>query len=492
MKRLMKVAKVLAVLALAIALTIGIFDVVLGRRLEKQLLAIKASGAPVAMTEPGEPKVADSENGAIIYAKVIEGMTGMVLNPKGGKPIKAGTPPEDLDILDSFTSLSERSENPKLWDDMRPVVAKYSRLIPLIEQAASKPQCQFAVNWQDGAGALFPHFAPMRRIAKLLEANALLAARDGNMDEAVRSVELSFKVSRSLKDDPSLIGQLVRIAFVKISSRSLREILQSGSISEAQAKRLGSTLAQPGMLPSLDRAMLAERCCGLWAFELVRSRSSGMTDLVGSENGPRVFFALWKAFGDVWRPFSYADELIYLRLLSAETEAMRHPYRDVHDKAELADPTKQLPRYAIISRIMFPVFTRATAHRDDAIAEVGGSRILLGLQAYKDRYGYYPVSLQALKSQLGWAVPTDPFSGIDFIYRPKGNGFVLYSVGQNFKDDGAQVWKPKPQPAPEPGTPPAPAPGTPGPEDGTQIAAGYSYKNAKGEKVADIIWEMDH
>ena len=474
MKRLAKAAKYIAIVALAIALTIGIFDVVLGRRLEREIMAIKASGAPVAMTELGLPKIPDSENGAIVYAKVIEGMTGMVLNPKGGKPIKAGTPPEDLDILDSFTSLSERSENPKLWDDVRPVVAKYSRLIPLIEQAASKPQCQFAVNWQDGAGALFPHFAPMRRIAKLLEANALLAARDGNMDEAVRSVELSFKVSRSLKDDPSLIGQLVRIAFVKISSRSLREILQSGSISEAQAKRLGSTLAQPGMLPSLDRAMLAERCWGLWAFELVRSRSSGMTDLVGSENGPRAFFVLWKALGDVWRPVSYADELVYLSFMGREIEVMRRPYREIHDKAELSDPTKQLPRYAIISRVMFPVFARATASRDAGIAEIAGSRIVLGLQAYKDRHGYYPASLKALET-IGWTVPMDPFSGKDFIYRPQGNGFALYSVGQNLKDDHM-----KPRGAPNPALSASPQ------------GDGYNYRNTKGEKVADIVWEMDH
>ena len=475
MKRLVKVAKVLAVLALIIAVGIGVFDVVLGRRLEKQILAIKASGAPVAMTELGQPKVPDAENGAIIYAKVIEVLSGgMVLNPKGGKPIKEGTRPEDLGlIIDRFVDSAERQEDPKLWDEARLIMPRYRRLLPLIEEAASRPACQFAVNWQDGAAALFPHFAQMRPMAKLLEANALLEARDGDMDEAVRSVELSFKVSRSLKDDPSLIGQLVRIAIVKRSSQSLREILQYGNISEAQAKQLNSTLSQTDMLPSFDRAMQGERCFGLWGFQLVRHDPTSIQDITGGPGSTRRHTVLWNALGDVWRPVSYADELAYLRMIKHETDLMRRPYRDVYDKLELKDPSTRLPRYAILSRIMLPVFARATASRDTGVAEIAGSRIVLGLQAYKDRYGYYPANLKALKSQLGWEVPTDPFTGKDFVYRPVGNGFLLYGVGQDFKDDGA---KKHPRTITDP----------------NDVTNGHIYKTLDGQASDDMIWEMGH
>ena len=30
----------------------------------------------------------------------------------------------------------------------------------------------------------------------------------------------------------------------------------------------------------------------------------------------------------------------------------------------------------------------------------------------------------------------DPFSGRPFIYRPKGDGFLIYSLGRNRRDDG--------------------------------------------------------
>jgi hypothetical protein len=70
------------------------------------------------------------------------------------------------------------------------------------------------------------------------------------------------------------------------------------------------------------------------------------------------------------------------------------------------------------------------------IAEIAGSGIFLALHAYHDRFHVYPASLDELRSKLGWALPDDPFSGRAFIYRVMGEGFVLYSVGPDMKDDG--------------------------------------------------------
>ena len=65
-----------------------------------------------------------------------------------------------------------------------------------------------------------------------------------------------------------------------------------------------------------------------------------------------------------------------------------------------------------------------------------GSRIALGLAVYKGRFHRYPEKLAELRSKLGWHVPEDPFSGKDFSYKRRGDGFLLYSIGPNLKDDG--------------------------------------------------------
>jgi len=51
--------------------------------------------------------------------------------------------------------------------------------------------------------------------------------------------------------------------------------------------------------------------------------------------------------------------------------------------------------------------------------------------------GTYPNSLRQVRSTVGWRLPKDPYSGKDFIYRRKGAGYILYSVGFNQRDDGS-------------------------------------------------------
>jgi len=57
---------------------------------------------------------------------------------------------------------------------------------------------------------------------------------------------------------------------------------------------------------------------------------------------------------------------------------------------------------------------------------------------YKHRFGAYPGSLDVLRSKLKVDVPVDPMSGKDFVYKRQGDGFLLYSIGANMRDDGGK------------------------------------------------------
>ncbi|HEY9839145.1 MAG TPA: hypothetical protein V6D23_01720, partial [Candidatus Obscuribacterales bacterium] len=60
----------------------------------------------------------------------------------------------------------------------------------------------------------------------------------------------------------------------------------------------------------------------------------------------------------------------------------------------------------------------------------------LALQAYAASHGGYPAQLQALVPTWLPALPEDPYTGRPFVYRRDANGFQLYSVGENQRDDG--------------------------------------------------------
>jgi hypothetical protein len=62
----------------------------------------------------------------------------------------------------------------------------------------------------------------------------------------------------------------------------------------------------------------------------------------------------------------------------------------------------------------------------------------LACRVFKARTGRYPDSLAELVPDLLPAVPIDPFTGDPLVYRREGEGFVVYSLGSNQKDDGGR------------------------------------------------------
>ncbi|MBI5092592.1 MAG: hypothetical protein HZB26_09135 [Candidatus Hydrogenedentes bacterium] len=63
------------------------------------------------------------------------------------------------------------------------------------------------------------------------------------------------------------------------------------------------------------------------------------------------------------------------------------------------------------------------------------AHIAISLELYRSEHGQYPLSLDAIVADNGGAAATDPFSGKPLRYQLTENGFVLYSVGPNQKDD---------------------------------------------------------
>ena len=63
-------------------------------------------------------------------------------------------------------------------------------------------------------------------------------------------------------------------------------------------------------------------------------------------------------------------------------------------------------------------------------------RMVLALGAFRAKRGAYPRELSELVPNYLRRLPKDIFTAQDFRYRRQGQGFVLYGVGSNAKDDG--------------------------------------------------------
>jgi hypothetical protein len=85
-----------------------------------------------------------------------------------------------------------------------------------------------------------------------------------------------------------------------------------------------------------------------------------------------------------------------------------------------------------LTRNLTPAMQRVKQIHCEMLAELRIVRTGLALFKYKQNNDTFPVTLEALEhSGL-----KDPFSDDPLLYRPEGDGFVLYSVGPDQKDNG--------------------------------------------------------
>ncbi|NLE61217.1 MAG: hypothetical protein GX616_22945 [Planctomycetes bacterium] len=78
---------------------------------------------------------------------------------------------------------------------------------------------------------------------------------------------------------------------------------------------------------------------------------------------------------------------------------------------------------------------RATAGRCEATVEA--VKAMMALERCRAANGSYPDTLAGAQG-FGCRFGDDPFSGKAFVYRRQGDGYVLYSIGDDLKDNGGK------------------------------------------------------
>jgi hypothetical protein len=81
-----------------------------------------------------------------------------------------------------------------------------------------------------------------------------------------------------------------------------------------------------------------------------------------------------------------------------------------------------------------PAIGPSLSKKSQSDAQLQATRIILALRAYQLTHGNLPSDLNALVPEFLDAVPADDFDGQPLRYAPDRK--IVYSVGQNLKDDG--------------------------------------------------------
>ena len=425
-RRRVAILKIVAWVGLTLAVIDGLAAFVMGRRYEAELAAIRQQGEPVTMTDLAKlaaQPVPDEDNAAAIYKKAF-------------KIIEQKPMSKDLDALDKLANPHGEERTAKVWSDAAAVAPRFMGVLGLIEQGTAKRACYFPIRWQDGWSAQLPHYAQLRQLARVPAAFAMLAVRDGKVDEALRYIGLDQRIADCVGKDPLLIALLVRIALTTFVQHPVGELIEKCALSDAQARNAFDMLARIDLAPQQASAMLGERAFGVWTAEYMRRNclrldtEGGVPVLSKPGLGERIDSYLLG-------PLTYANAVSYLGFMKRQIDSAHVPFRDLKARGLDAESLqRETPFYAAFARIMAPALSRVRMQVDVCKAEIASEQAALALIAYKDRFGSYPGSLAEAAKKLGWKLPGDPFSGKALVYKPRGKGFIVYSVGPNLKDDG--------------------------------------------------------
>ncbi len=444
-----RIWKSILMLLIGFVIINGIATLVLGRRFHSEVAALKAKGYPVSMAAFGENPVPDARNGAVVYTKAFDLLYSKQPNTvnnalnnllKSETGVKEPRPPMPTSVPSPppATSVS--------WAEARRAAESVNGIIPLTQEALSKPECKFPVNWKDGINAKFPHLIRLRQLTRALCAQSLIDAHDGKMDEALSTMDLALRSSKAAKDEPTLIATLVTLSCTRTASDTLRAILKYDTPTASQSKKLFDLLSKTDYRTEFAYAVKSEIALGLWVFDYtLKNGVSGILETTGNASNPgeqpTTLVRMGRGISDyAWRPMLYVDGGIYLKHTITNAQAAAEPYRDAVKQIEVNQST-HLPQYAIVSRILTPIFSKGSILVDSTRAQTALTQILLASQFYKSKTGSYPESIAQLRSKITWTLPVDPYTGKDFIYKRNPNGFQAYSIGSNLKDDGGRPAK---------------------------------------------------
>ncbi|HUT07398.1 MAG TPA: hypothetical protein VMY15_01015 [Candidatus Latescibacteria bacterium] len=424
-KIIIRILFVLLAVVAAVLVVRAVLNFTEGRRLARTLADLKAKGVPLTVKDLITP-CPEGKNGAPLWKAAEE------LYAFEGEDIKLLNEVYQGLIRDTPVAADK-------WQAIARLIEKNRKVLDLIPDVAGKPCFQYGDTGVKSWDKKIPNGIKTIRAVRLLGLESLLAADKGDVRASLDLLRVGLRFAPKIAEERTLITYLIAVADMKACLMFLNKAVSGREVSAEL------------LLPVLGD--LGDSQIGHWKG-LLRDSIRGERVMFMDVGLPLSPAALQQAFGrgKAWterlyywllRPFVKRDinlnlpkyeELETLGLLSYyQTREFWKPYQDF---------LNGLPWYAIISKIVVPEFETVFMKVATLDALILTSRVGLACRVYKSSTGEYPENLEALVPGLLTEVPVDPFTGKPLVYRREGEGFIVYSLGSNLKDDGGRsTWE---------------------------------------------------
>lgn len=379
-------------------------------RLERQLAAIRAAGDPLTLAELAPKPIPPEKNAATYLRRAeadVEAIENEIATPEVMVPINGGNNPYPLPS--------------KVQKTIKAAFDAYPKAIPLLEQAVAcpdyNPQLDYTLSPGEFIAEILPGLQTLRTDARVLQYRVWLLVAEGNYDEATHTALVLFRLAHHCNRIPGLVGYLVGITCQNYAIESANLVLQAGPVSKELRNVLDAELAVQERMDGYIEALKVDRVLNLGLFKQTS----------------------WLVGRGVWnrREAEYLDKIRSFIAILHEAKSYCQVENIIgksyfqlwrRDPVGLGEEMERQPFLGI--PMTFQAVTRMQA-------EIRSLRVLNALQTHVSAGSNEVPKLTELG--LPAETITDPFTGEPLHVKKTPQGWLVYSVGPNFRDDGGKL-----------------------------------------------------
>jgi hypothetical protein len=420
-----------ALLACALVGSVVWWRLHLSYEVDGRLRALQRAGLPTSGAELNQwyAAVPDRENAALVMTQAFALMRtfpdqrsneiSRFKPPPRGQPLSR----EQVQLLSDYVNLN-------------------SAALERATEALMLPQARFPIDLSPGADALLPHLSRLKTLAQTVSYQTMLAIEAHHGADAARLLKTTLGLARTLDSEPLLISQLVRIAVLRIARQMLELKLNAGNTSESELTDLASAFAGLQVTNLMVRALVGEQAMAIPHFHMSWAQMSqlakdGEDGSEGPEKAPLPGGQplLFRVTGLFER-----DLRFYLAVMRTNIElaALGPPGSLVAINRDKPVEARIRSRHYILSGLFLTALSRALVKEAECVASARICAAALSLQRFRLVHDRLPKDLNELVPRFLTAIPLDPFDGAPLRYKPLVNGYVVYSIGPDGRDDGGK------------------------------------------------------
>jgi len=421
----------IVVVILAIVYTVALMRA--KAQLREAYAALEQDGRPLSIDDVLPPAVPDQQNAAVLYEKA-------------AAMLQAEPSEEEDNLLEELQRLAralfEETTNPDRLARQQQDVARLKQrmtqdvvttALDLVEQGTQRPACRFEHDQEIGLLDDKPVSNRMRTLVVALGARARLEAEAGDLQKAWDTIQTQLRFGHTLRHDPIALDPWIRFAATGHACRVIKHVCEIAPPDEQDYQAIEQLLATADDVEQFVRCLDAERLSrgegifSLPADELYEALREYQTSFGGG--GPEFFDRL--VFRKItFAPTFIADHAAYLQVMRKSVQMLEGPFvsRDAPQFQEIGTLTR---RYGLTGRLA-PYSSGMKYIHSRATADLRMVRAGLALLRFKRLHDAFPPALDALELED----LIDPFDGKPLRYRPQAQGFVVYSVDEDQKDNG--------------------------------------------------------